>query len=182
MKRTLKYLPLTVLSCLAAFLVYYATILNTDGPANIKFIEPEEEYASFFDLLKNSELKNKVIYVDFWHTGCRPCLIEFQSLPKLKSYFKKDSDIVFLYLGKDRSVPGERFRWKKMVLDKNITGYHYFITNEQFHRFWDETVKNTTINKRFPHHLIIDRQGKIVLDNAPGPQNAELITLLQEVL
>lgn len=181
MKRILKWLGASLLLCIIGFFVFYLKIMKSDGTKDIQFIEPSKDYESFHELINQPEFKNKVIYVDFWHTGCRPCLVEFQSLPEMKSHFQKKAPIAFLYLGKDRSVPGEAFRWKKMVLDKNISGYHYFISDEQFDKFWDETVRDA-VQKRFPHHLIISKQGKLVNNNAPGPSSKEIVSLLSAEL
>jgi thiol-disulfide isomerase/thioredoxin len=182
MKRFLKYITLICLLAVATCTAHYTHTLYADGPADITFLEPQQEYASFNELIQHPDLRNKVIYVDFWHTGCKPCLIEFNHLPQLKSHFKADQGIAFLYLGKDRSVPGEKYRWKKMVLSKNITGYHYFISDAQFDSFWEETVQDTSINKAFPHHLVINQKGKVVHHNAPGPQHQDLVQLLKAEL
>src|SRR5688572_29200051 len=106
---------------------YYMYVTNSNGNEKIKYMEPDNDYNSFSDLLKHPDLKGKVVYVDYWHTGCSPCLQEFEHLPKLKERFKTNKDLVFLYLGRDRSVPGEKFRWKKMIEKKNLSGNHYFM-------------------------------------------------------
>jgi hypothetical protein len=110
------------------------------------------------------------------------CLTEFQYLPELKEKFKKYDNLVFLYLSKDRSVPAEKFRWKKMIEKKNLTGSHYFMTNEKFDAIWKEAVKDTTIMKAFPHYLIVNRDGIVVNNNAPRPSEESLIKELTNIL
>lgn len=161
---------------------YYWFIISSSGTEKIKYIEPENHYNSFSDILQHPDLNGNVVYVDYWHTGCSPCLEEFQHMPKLKEKFKENKDLVFLYLGKDRSVPGEKFRWKKMIEKKNLTGDHYFMTYEKYDRLWDETVNDTTIMKAFPHYLIVGRDGKIINNNAPRPSDELLVTALTEAL
>ena len=161
---------------------YYLFVINSKGTDKIKYIEPDNEYNSFTDILQHPDLKGKVVYVDYWHTGCSPCLEEFEHLPKLKERFQKNSDLVFLYLGKDRSVPGEKFRWKKMIEKKNLSGDHYFMTNEKYDILWDETVNDTTLMQAFPHYLIVDRNGIIINNNAPRPSDELLVTELTKVL
>lgn len=90
--------------------VYYFVVVLSSGTATIQYIEPNDRYHSFSDILRHPELQGKVVYVDFWHTGCTPCLEEFTHLPALKKKFHDRHDLAFLYLGKDRSVPGEKFR------------------------------------------------------------------------
>lgn len=181
MKPYFKYTLAAILASGAALAGYYLHIVTAPGNGGIQFIEPTREYATLQALLQDPALRNKVVYVDFWHTGCAPCLAEFALLPKLKAQVK-DPAVTYLYLGKDRSVPGEKFRWKKMVAEKRVTGYHYFISNAQFYAFWQEAVTDKTIPPQFPHHLLVNRQGQIVDGNAPGPASPQLIALLQKEL
>lgn len=161
---------------------YYLFVINSEGTENIKYIEPEDEFDSFSDILKHPDLKGKVVYVDYWHTGCRPCLEEFEYMPTLKEKFKEHKDLAYLYLGKDRSVPGEKFRWKKMIEGKDLSGNHYFMTNEKYDKLWSETVTDTTITQAFPHYLIVDRNGRIITNNAPRPSDKSLETSLLNAL
>jgi thiol-disulfide isomerase/thioredoxin len=113
MKKVIK--PIIVLLLLTATIAgtYFIVVLNSRGTKEITYLESDPEYASFSDILQHPDLKGKVVYVDYWHTGCAPCLKEFEHMAKLKDQFKESEDLAFLYLGKDRSVPGEKFRWKK---------------------------------------------------------------------
>lgn len=162
--------------------LYYWVVVSSKGTEKIKYIEPDDAYHSFSEILQYPDLKGKVVYVDYWHTGCSPCLEEFEHLPQVKARFKTNKDLVFLYLGKDRSVPGEKFRWKRMIEKKGLTGYHYFMTDEKFDRLWSETVNDTTIWKAFPHYLIVARDGRIINNNAPRPSEESLATELTAAL
>jgi thiol-disulfide isomerase/thioredoxin len=182
MKRIIKPISLFAAISVVAFTVYYWYVISSAGSDKIRYIEDQETYNSFSDIVNHPDLKGKVIYVDYWHTGCSPCLEEFALLPALKEEFRADDDLVFLYLGKDRSVPGEKFRWKKMIEKKNLTGTHYFMSSEKFEQLWMETVKDTSIMQAFPHHLIVDRDGSIINNNAPRPGNDTLVSELIAVL
>jgi thiol-disulfide isomerase/thioredoxin len=182
MKKAIISLLAVLLSLGIAYGTYAMLVMHSNGTESIRYIEPEEDYNSFADILSHPDLKGKVVYVDFWHTGCRPCLVQFESVPKLKQAFAAHNDLVFLYLGKDRSVPGEKFRWKKMIEEKQLTGLHYFMTNEVYDKIWEETVKNDSIPKAFPHYLIVDRKGNIVNDNSPRPSSDEVVPELSRAL
>lgn len=182
MKKIFTYVIGLLLALGLFFGTYFLIIINSKGTDNIIYIEPETDYHSFSQIINYPSLKNKVIYVDFWHTGCGPCLIEFQSLPKLKDRFKNRQDLAFLYLGKDRSVPGEKFRWKRMIENKGLTGYHYFMTNDMAVKIWDETVQDDSIQRAFPHYLIVDRNGKIANNNSPRPSSNTIEDELNRVL
>ncbi len=109
---------LLFLSIILGLYIWY--IFNAKKVDEIRFIEEENTIHSFQDLMNHPYLKGKNVYVDFWHTGCSPCLKEFTFLPALKQQIPNTNNLVFLYLGKDRSVPGEKIRWKKMIFDKQL--------------------------------------------------------------
>lgn len=162
--------------------IYYFIVISSNGSEHIVFIEPEEQYTSFAELVNHPELKDKVIYVDYWYTSCAPCVKEFEYLPELKSKFKNNDDLVFLYLGKDRSTPGEKFRWKKMIEGKDLQGYHYFMSREMYDKIWEETVNDDSIFKAFPHYLIVDRSGKVINRQAPRPSSKAVEDALSQAL
>lgn len=182
----MKKVFLTIIALLIVLVIsaaiYYKNVVESEGSQSIRYIEPEENYQLLTDLANHPDLKGKVIYVDFWHTGCGPCFEEFESMPGIKEEFKNRKDLEFLYLGKDRSVPGEKFRWKRVIEKKNLTGYHFFMSNEQYDKFWEESVRDKTVEKVFPHYLIIDREGVVAHQNAPRPSNQHLIAELSKVL
>ena len=182
MKKPIKLILSIISIILISSGIYYLFVINSEGTTTIQYIEPENEYHSLSDILKHPELKGKVVYVDYWHTGCKPCLEEFEYMPLLKEKFKRHKDLVFLYLGKDRSAPGEKFRWKKMIDKKNLSGFHYFMTYKKFDTSWNESVNDNTIIQAFPHYLIIDRNGKILDNNAPRPSDKLLETRLNQAL
>jgi thiol-disulfide isomerase/thioredoxin len=167
--------------CVCAFLYYWAGV-SSSGTETIRYIEPEENYNSFTDILNHPALKGKVVYVDFWHTGCGPCFQEFQYMPKVKEKLKDFTEVTFLYLGKDRTVPGEKFRWKKKIEQLNLEGYHYFMSNEKFDAFWEETVQDSTKMKAFPHYLIVGANGRIADNDAPRPSSDSIVSLLKSKL
>lgn len=182
MNKYLKPFLIVLAVSLLGFTGYYYYVLGSEGDESIHYIEPDAPYRSFHTLIQDPSLKGKNIYVDFWHTGCKPCLIEFQSLPKVRAYVRQQkSDVVFLYIAMNRNVPGERFRWKRMVEDKELSGYHYFIEKETFRDYWEETVTIDSIPPRFPHHLIVNKQGEIIDDHAPGPGSTRIYKKLDSI-
>jgi len=183
MKKIIKPTFKIVIISTLAFAAYYLFVLNSKGTNQIHYIEPEENYTSFKALLQDPALKGKTIYVDVWRTTCGPCLEEFKIALRLKQHFQSyGNKIVFLYIGTDISVPGEEFRWKRMVEKKNLTGYHYFITREFFQEMWTEVVKDKTIPPQFPQYFIINPQGEVVDFNAPRPTDKRVFTALEKQL
>ncbi|MFY7652762.1 MAG: TlpA family protein disulfide reductase [Chitinophagaceae bacterium] len=161
--------------------LYFWYIVKAKKVDEIRFIEEENTIHSFQDLVNHPYLKGKPIYVDFWHTGCSPCLKEFIFIPALKQQLPNAGKLVFLYLGKDRSVPGEKIRWKKMIFDKQLKGVHFFMKNEFFEKIWLETVNDPHVFKAFPHYLLVNKEGKVVNNNAPRPSDKATLRLLTEI-
>ena len=48
-----------------------------------------------------SELKGKVIFINFWATWCPPCLAEMKSIYRFYEQFKQDDEVVFLMVDAD---------------------------------------------------------------------------------
>lgn len=73
------------------------------------------------NMLSLSDLKGKVVYLDFWASWCRPCLEKLQGLEEIKAKLI-DKNIVFVHinLDKDNSI------WQKTLAEKSFTGIHLF--------------------------------------------------------
>jgi len=61
--------------------------------------------------VKLQSFKNKTIYVSFWATWCKPCLLQKPELEKLKSHFKDNSDIIFI----DITLDDSKQNWQKYI-------------------------------------------------------------------
>ena len=51
-----------------------------------------------------SDLKGKVVFINFWATWCPPCIAEMPSINKLKSKFKDNPNVVFIMLDMDSDL------------------------------------------------------------------------------
>ncbi|HVS94129.1 MAG TPA: TlpA disulfide reductase family protein [Mucilaginibacter sp.] len=52
-----------------------------------------------------SQLKGKVVFVNFWAVWCPPCLAELPSVDKLYRKLKDDPNIVFITVDVDNNLP-----------------------------------------------------------------------------
>jgi thiol-disulfide isomerase/thioredoxin len=50
-----------------------------------------------------SQLKGKVVFINFWATWCPPCLAEMPSINKLYEKYKNNDDVAFLLIDADNN-------------------------------------------------------------------------------
>ena len=137
----------------------------------VVLMSPDGKKTSLSKVLNS--LKGKVVYVDFWASWCRPCCAEMEPAAELRERMK-GKDVEFIYLSTDEDH-------SKMCasLDKlKLTGCQvYRILNPKAAKFMYEY--NIQL---IPRYMIIDKNGKIVNDNAPRPSAEETVYLLNELI
>src|SRR5262245_18501028 len=101
-----------------------------------------------FDL---SALRGKVVVLNFWFTGCAPCVAEFSKLNGLVNKFK-DKGVVFIAPTLNNETILRSF------LKKNRFKYHV-VPNAR--SLIVSTYRDGSGQVAFPTHIVIDREGKI---------------------
>jgi thiol-disulfide isomerase/thioredoxin len=115
-----------------------------------------------------NEYPNKIIYIDFWSTICKPCIEEFRYSRNLyDKYIGKD--IIFVYIASNCSDKD----WKDAVVRHNLKGKHLLLNKEQARQISDKLNLSG-----IPHYILIDGNGIIVNSNAPRPSEAEKLSMI----
>ena len=95
-----------------------------------------------------SELKGKVVFVNFWATWCRPCVEEMPSIRDLKDKFKGNDNIVFVLL----NVEANLTKSKKFMKDKNYDLPVYVAA---------DTIPSQYFQGAIPTTLIFNKKGEL---------------------
>ncbi|HEX8638092.1 MAG TPA: redoxin domain-containing protein [Pyrinomonadaceae bacterium] len=95
-----------------------------------------------------SELKGKVVMIDFWATWCGPCTKSVPTLVKLYEKYKKEG-FEILYVSVDDQA--DVYKIAPYAKERKLT----------FPVLLDETAKEQYNVKAFPTTIFIDRDGKV---------------------
>jgi cytochrome oxidase Cu insertion factor (SCO1/SenC/PrrC family) len=94
----------------------------------------------------SKKLRGKTIVINFWFTGCKPCIQEMVYLNKLVQE-NKDSSVIFIAPAPENETQIKKFL-KKYAFEYNITPSSAdFISSMHI--------------ENFPTHLVVDKQGII---------------------
>lgn len=120
-----------------------------------------------------SDFKGKVVYIDVWATWCGPCKQEIPHLIKMEEEYK-NKNIVFLGVSIDAQE--DHAKWKKFLIDYNMKGVQVFAGDKA------ADISKPYKIKGIPRFILIDKNGRIVSDNAPRPSSSEIKLLLNSTL
>lgn len=101
-------------------------------------------------IVRLSELKGKVVFINFWATWCPPCRAEMPSINKLSQELKNNKDIVFLMV----DVDNDYAKAQKFMAKKNFSLPVYTPAS---------AVPETLLDGSIPTTVIFDKAGRLAL-------------------
>ena len=101
------------------------------------------------ELVKLSDYRGKVIFLNFWATWCMPCVAELPSINKLYAELK-DENIEFLLISNEQLEKVKTYRTRK---DYEIP---FHIIDE------DGQIPNIYFSPSIPTTFIINKKGEII--------------------
>ena len=138
--------------------------------ANKETLAANVHYLDMTDVAPDSILqtildryKGKTVLIDIWATWCIPCMQGHEKMKPLKEELR-DKDIVYIYL---TSTTSKYDKWKDYITD--ISGEHYFLTQEQLDGIFQQLNKNS-----YPTYAVFSPNGEKVATLA-GFYNVEII-------
>jgi thiol-disulfide isomerase/thioredoxin len=123
------------------------------------------------ETVKLSDLKGKVVVLDFWATWCGPCKVSFPGMQAAVNKYKDDKEVEFLFID----------TWQREDNYKEVVGQFIAENNYTFHVLFDEMKdreKSTTTAygvDGIPHKVVIDKEGFIRFEASGGSADVEKV-------
>ena len=138
-----------------------STAIKTNIPDDLTFKSQDG------DLIKLSENKGKVYFINFWATWCPPCRAEMPSINSLYSKIKNKDKIDFIMVDVDNNIPSSvKYMERKSF---NLKVYSS-----------ESPIPESIFNGTLPTTLIVGPQGNIVFKHSgmANYDNAKMINFL----
>ncbi len=137
-------------------------VVLEESDYNWKYYSLDDEAQSF------SDLKGKVVFLNFWATWCPPCVAEFSAIDELYSEFK--DEVAFVLLSNEATEKIQAF-----INNKNYTVPVYKQT---------ERAPGILSSNQYPHTVIISKKGEIVVkkDGAADWHSEKFKALLDKLI
>lgn len=97
------------------------------------------------ETLKLSELKGKVVVINFWFGTCAPCIAEMPALNRLKEDYKT-KDVVFIAFGRDDTQSIKDF-----LKNRN---FNYHLVSSDY-----DLTKDYCLIGGWPTNMVLDKNG-----------------------
>lgn len=117
-----------------------------------------------------SDLRGKVVLIDFWASWCRPCRIENPNVKRVyEKYAAKGFEILGVSLDRDQAS------WEKAISDDGLPWKHVSDLG-----YWNNSAAQEYGVSGIPYTVLVDRDGKILDKGLRGEQlEARLAELLK---
>lgn len=124
------------------------------------------------ELMKLSDLRGKVVLVDFWASWCGPCRREMPNVVAAYEKYKEKGFTVYSI-----SLDGDKGRWQNAITQDGMT-WPYHVSEL---KKWDSKAARAYFVRGIPATFLLDENGVIVGTNLRGPAlHKKLNELLSE--
>lgn len=128
-------------------------------------------------LITASSFQGKILFIDFWFTGCIHCISYYKgAVQPAKEMFKKDSNVVFMSISMDTN----KKEWLESILSQEYTSPDAINLLTEGKGFHHELIKYYNIAGA-PFPLLIDQSGKIYSFGSSIRSKEELIMRIKEL-
>jgi thiol-disulfide isomerase/thioredoxin len=120
-------------------------------------------------IIKLSDLKGKVVLIDFWASWCGPCRAENPNVVKMYQKFKNKGFTVFSV-----SLDEDATKWKEAIA-KDQLEWDYHVSDL---KGWKSSVVSTFGFEGIPYTVLVNKEGKIIGKNLRGEKLEETLNEL----
>lgn len=132
-------------------------------------------------LVRLSDFAGKIVFIDFWYTGCGACSQFYKSsLSKVEKAFEQNKDVVFLTICIDK----EKEKWMRSVHGGMYTSANELNVVNLYTN--GESVMHPLIKHYqiigYPHQMMIDRKGNMYRSSDLQHRPEVLIPIINEAI
>lgn len=125
------------------------------------------DHGKFFNL---ADFKGKVIYIDLWASWCGPCRQEMPAYKKLSDKFKTNEQVAFISI----AVHDGEKEWRNALREEKPDWLQLYDNTG--------TVAQSYVANAIPKYILIDKEGKMLSFDAPGPGSIQAEQLINEAI
>ena len=133
-----------------AYYDYSSTLNGTQAAPEIALPNPDGK------VLKLSDLKGKVVLIDFWASWCGPCRAENPNVVRLYEKYKNKGFTVFSV-----SLDDEKSKWKDAIRKDNLS----WPTHVSDLKGWKSPVVTSYGFDGIPFTVLVNKEGKMIGKN-----------------
>jgi thiol-disulfide isomerase/thioredoxin len=155
-KRYVIGLIIFLLIALIGLYIYFVKVDKLESELKIPQITLENQFG---ELKSFSDYKGKVLLVDFWFQGCKPCLEEMKFFPELLK--KYDSELAIMSISID---PKEKTEY---LLEQKPKPWNFLVSNNKNWTFYNDNRKDQSLVyelkiAEYPTYLLFDKKGDLI--------------------
>jgi len=154
-----RYIIGLIIFLLVALIGLYIFFVKVDK-LNSELKIPQIPLVNQFGELKSfSDYKGKVLLVDFWFQGCKPCLEEMKFFPELLK--KYDSELAIMSISIDTKEATE------YILKNKPKPWNFLLSDNKNWTFYNDNRKGNSLVKElkiveYPTYLLFDKDGELI--------------------